>query len=1038
MKFTDLFIRRPVLSLVVNALILLLGVLALERLPIRQYPLLENTTITVTTEYPGAPAELMQGFITQPIAQALASVEGVEYLDSSSVQGRSAIDMRLGLGQDSTQALSEVMAKVNQVRYRLPEEAYDPVIERSSGDSTAVAYVGFSSRELSASALTDYLSRVVEPMFSSIEGVAKVEIFGGQRMAMRLWLDPARLAARDLTAEEVATAIRAENYQAAPGKIKGQFRISGIEVDTDLVSVEQFRNLVVHSDAHGLVRIKDIGNVELGAAATETSALMDAKPAVHLGLFAAPRGNPLVIVDGIKQRLPDITKTLPPGVEVELAFETARFIQASIDEVMITLVEALLIVVVVIYFCLGSFRTVLIPIMAIPLSMLGAAGLMLAFGFSINLLTLLAMVLAIGLVVDDAIVVVENTHRHMAEGKSAVIAALLGAREVAGPVIAMTLTLAAVYAPVGLMGGLTGALFREFALSLAGAVVISGIVALTLSPVMASMLLRDDHGNRIARGANRFFDYLSRSYGQLLERSLAHRGVTLALAVAVLGSLPWLYQQPQRELAPVEDQASILTAIKAPQYANLDYSERFSRKLDEVYQTLPETTSRWIINGTDGPATSFGGINLSGWDERQRDASEIQADLQQKVGTVEGTNIFVFQLPALPGGTGGMPVQLVLRTSQDYRSLYDNMEILKQRARESGLFAAVDSDLDYNNPLVRIRVDRDKANALGVRMRDIGESLATLVGENYVNRFGLQGRSYDVIPQGTREARLSAEALGQQYVRTREGQLVPLSSLVQTEEKIEPNKLAQFNQQNAATLQAIPAPGVSLGQCVAFLEQASADLPAGFTVDWQADSRQYVHEGNTLAFAFFLAVIVIYLVLAAQYESLVDPLIILITVPLSVCGALIPLALGLATLNIYTQIGLVTLIGLISKHGILMVAFANEMQVHEQLDRRTAILRAAQVRLRPILMTTAAMVVGLIPLLYASGAGAHSRQGLGTVIVCGMLVGTVFTLFVLPTIYSFMAREHRAMQHATRLLELNGAEQAGAKGVSAMSGGKLK
>lgn len=1023
MRFTDLFIRRPVFSLVVNTLILLVGVLALERLPIRQYPLLKNATISVTTEYPGAPAELMQGFVTQPISQVLASVEGVDYLSSSSIQGKSAIDVRLRLGQDLTQALSEVMAKVNQARYRLPEEAYDPVIEHSSGDSTAVAYVGFSSRELPTPALTDYLSRVVEPMFSSIDGIAKVEIFGGQRIAMRLWLDPARLAAHDLTAEEVAAAIRAENYQAAPGKIKGQYRVSGIEVDTDLGSVEQFRNLVVHSDAHGLVRVKDIGNVELGAAATETSALMDGQPAVHLGLFAAPRGNPLVIVDGIKQRLPEIRKTLPPGVDVELAFETARFIQASIDEVLGTLVEALLIVVVVIYFCLGSFRTVLIPIMTIPLSIVGAAGLMLAFGFSINLLTLLAMVLAIGLVVDDSIVVVENTHRHMAEGKSALIAALLGAREVAGPVIAMTLTLVAVYAPIGFMGGLTGALFREFALSLAGAVVISGIVALTLSPVMASMLLRDGHESCVTHGANRFFDYLSRQYERLLEISLTHRGITLAATVAVLASLPWLYQQPQRELAPVEDQASILTAIKAPQYANLAYSERFSRKLDEVYQELPETTSRWIINGTDGPATSFGGINLSSWDKRQRDASAIQSDLQRKVGTVEGTHIFVFQLPALPGSTGGMPVQLVLRTSQGYRTLYDSMEVLKQRARESGLFATVDSDLDYNNPLVHIRIDRDKANALGVRMRDIGESLAVLVGENYVNRFSLQGRSYDVIPQGIRKARLSTEALGQQYVRTREGQLVPLSSLVRMEEKIEPNKLTQFNQQNAATLQAIPAPGVSLGQCVAFLKDASADLPAGFTLEWQADSRQYVHEGNTLAFAFCLAVVVIYLVLAAQYESLVDPLIILITVPLSVCGALIPLALGLSTLNIYTQIGLVTLIGLISKHGILMVAFANEMQVHEQLDRSAAILHSARARLRPVLMTTAAMVVGLLPLLFSSGAGAHSRKGLGIVIVCGMLVGTLFTLFILPTIYSLLARDHRAMRLSSRTIELKQIEE---------------
>ncbi len=522
----------------------------------------------------------------------------------------------------------------------------------------------------------------------------------------------------------------------------------------------------------------------------------------------------------------------------------------------------------------------------------------------------------------------------------------------------------------------------------------------------------------MARAASHFFESLAQRYGNLLERSLAHRGISLTVAVLVLASLPLLYQQAQRELAPVEDQASLLAAIKAPQYANLAYSELFSRRLDSVFRELPETTSRWIINGTDGPATSFGGINLSAWDERERDATEIQGDLQQKVGAVEGTSIFVFPLPPLPGSTGGVPVQLVLRTLQDYRTLYDSMEVLKQKSRSSGLFAAVDSDLDYNNPVIRLRVDRDKASAIGVRMSDIGQSLAVLVGENYVNRFGLHGRSYDVIPQATRELRMNGQALGQQYVRSREGRLVPLSALVRMEEKIEPNRLTQFNQQNAATLQAIPAPGVSIGECVAFLEKASADLPVGFTLDWQADARQYVQEGNTLSSAFGLAVIIIYLVLAAQYESLRDPLIILFTVPLSICGALIPLALGLATLNIYTQIGLVTLIGLISKHGILMVVFANEMQVKEQLDRHAAILRAACIRLRPILMTTAAMVVGLVPLLFASGAGAHSRQGLGLVIVCGMLVGTAFTLFILPTAYSLLARDHRARALDPRTMEL--------------------
>lgn len=1023
MTFTDLFVRRPVLALVVSTLILLFGALALSQLPIRQYPLLENSTITISTDYPGASSELMQGFVTQPIAQAVSSVEGVDYLSSSSVQGRSVVTVRMALNRDSTQALTEVMAKVNQVRYKLPEQAYDPVIERSAGEATAVAYVGFSSKTLSTPALSEYLTRVVEPMFTTIDGVAKVEVFGGQKMAMRLWLDSDRLAGRGLTAADVADAVRRNNYQAAPGKVKGQYVVANVRVNTDLTSVEEFRNLVVRNDGNGLVRLKDVGTVELGAAATETSALMDGEPAVFLGVFPTPTGNPLVIVDGIRHLMPAIDKMQPPGVKMALAFETARFIQASIDEVVHTLLEALAIVVAVIYLCLGSLRTVLIPVVTIPLSILGAAGLMLAFGFSVNLLTLLAMVLAIGLVVDDAIVVVENVHRHIEEGKTPLAAAMIGAREVAGPVIAMTLTLAAVYAPIGLMGGLTGALFREFALTLAGAVVVSGVVALTLSPVMSSLLLpaKQSEG-RVARAAEWFFGGLTRRYARALDFSLHHRWVTGALALLVMISLPLLYLMPQRELAPTEDQAIVLTAIKAPQHANLNYVERFAYKLDEVYNRMPETESRWIINGSDGTASGIGGINLTLWQARQRSASAVQADLQREVNDVEGTSIFAFQLPALPGSTGGLPVQMVLRTPQDYPQLYRTLEEVKQNARNSGLFMVVDSDLDYNNPLAEVHIDRAKANSLGIRMSDIGESLAVLVGENYLNRFGMDGRAYDVIPQSLREQRLTPQALARQYVRTQDNTLVPLSTVVSVAVKVEPNKLTQFNQQNAATLQAIPAPGVSMGEAVAFLERQANALPAEFSHDWQGDSRQYTQEGSALAFAFLAALVIIYLVLAAQYESLKDPLIILITVPLSICGALLPLALGYATMNIYTQVGLVTLIGLISKHGILMVEFANELQMHQGLTRRAAILQAAQIRLRPVLMTTGAMVFGLIPLLFASGAGAASRFGLGLVIVSGMLVGTLFTLFVLPTVYTLLARDHAVASPRQR--ELAAAQKA--------------
>ncbi|MCF1266408.1 MexW/MexI family multidrug efflux RND transporter permease subunit [Morganella morganii] len=1025
MTFTDIFVRRPVLALVVSALIVLLGLFALSKLPVRQYPMLQSSAITITTSYPGASAELIQGFVTQPIAQSVSSVEGVDYLTSSSVQGQSIVTVRMELNRDPTTALAQTMAKVNQVRYKLPEQAYDPVIELSSGESTAVAYIGFSGGDIGLPALTDYLSRVVEPQFSAIEGVSKVQVFGGQTLAMRLWLDAERLAGRGLTAADVADAVRRNNYQAAPGKVKGEFVIANVYVNTDLTSVGEFRDMVIHSDGNGLVRLKDVATVELGAASAETSGLMNGESAIYLGLFSTPSGNPLVIVDGMKKLLPGIEKTLPPGVKAEMAFETARFIEASIDQVMQTLLEALAIVIAVIFLCLGSLRSVLIPVLAIPLSMLGAAIIMLAAGFSINLLTLLAMVLAIGLVVDDAIVVVENVHRHIEEGKSPVLAALIGAREVAGPVIAMTITLAAVYAPIGLMSGLTGALFREFALTLAGAVIVSGIVALTLSPVMSSFMLNaGQNEGRMAAGAEYVFSSLAAGYGRLLNFLLDHRRITGLFAVAVCISLPLLYQQAQKELAPAEDQASILTAVKAPQHANLAYAERFNQRLHEVMMTLPESDSTWIINGTDGPSASFGGINLSDWSARTTSAAQVQQSLQQAVSEIEGSQIFVFQLPPLPGSAGGLPVQMVLRSPLGYPVLYQAMEDIKQQARESGLFMVVDSDLDYNNPVVQVKINREKANSLGIRMSDIGESLNLLVGENYINRFAMDGRSYDVIPQSTREQRLTPQALERQYVRTRDNQLIPLSAIVTISTTVEPNKLTQFDQQNAAVFQAIPAPGVTLGEAVDFLEQAGQALPAGFSYDWQSDARQFKQEGNTLMFAFAAALIIIYLVLAAQYESLTDPLIILITVPLSVCGALLPLALGYATLNIYTQIGLVTLIGLISKHGILMVEFANELQMHEKLDRRQAIIRAAQIRLRPVLMTTAAMVIGLIPLLFASGAGANSRFGLGVVIVSGMMVGTLFTLFVLPAVYTRLARDHSGTNVTERSRALQAAEKA--------------
>ncbi|HIW06223.1 MAG TPA: efflux RND transporter permease subunit [Candidatus Ignatzschineria merdigallinarum] len=1019
MKFTDLFIARPILSLAISLLMVMIGVFAFNKLPIRQYPLLESSTISISTSYPGASAEMIQGFITQPISHAVSSVEGIDYLTSTSTDGMSVVTARMLLNQDSSVALTEAMAKVNQIRYKLPKEAYDPVIERTAGDSTAVAYVAFSGAEIPASEMTEYISRVVEPLFSGIPGVAKLTVYGGQELSMRIWVDVDKLTGRNLTASDLSQALLRNNYQATPGRIDGEYVITNIRVNSDLGSLAEFEELVITQNETGVTRLKDVAVVELTSASTDTSAFHNGTSAVYLGFFPTPSANPLVIVDGIKQLLPAIEKTLPPGAEVNLSFETARFIDASINAVIQTLFETLVIVVLVIYLCLGSFRSVLIPVATIPLSMLGAAGLMYIFGFSVNLLTLLAMILAIGLVVDDAIVVVENIHRHIDEGKSPVAASIIAAREVVGPVIAMTITLAAVYAPIGFMGGLTGSLFKEFALTLAGSVLVSGVIALTLSPVMSSYLLKPhSDAGKMAKLADRFFTAFANGYEKLLRGSLNYKMVTGAIIVAIIASIPYLYQSAEKELAPMEDQANLLTAVKGPQHSNLAYTEKFNLKLEEIFKTIPETESSWIINGGALPSSSIGGIILHEWDKRDRSAAEVQAELQARVNDVEGSSIFVFQLAALPGSSGGLPVQLVLRTPGDYESLYNEIEKLKAKGWESGLFVVVDSNLYYNNPVVEIEIDRLKAASLGVSLQEIGDSLSILVGENYINRFGMEGRAYDVIPQSMPDQRDVLTKLNHHYVRSMSGELVPLSTFITMTEKVEPNQLGQFNQQNAATLEAILAPNITMGEAVTYLEGLMAELPAEFSHDWQSDSRQFTEEGNALVYAFMAAIIMIFLVLAAQYESVKDAFIILMTVPLSIFGALLPLALGFASLNIYTQIGLVTLIGLISKHGILIVEFANNLQ-EEGLSKLNAIIESTKIRLRPVIMTTAALVFGLIPLLFASGAGAVSRSGLGLVIITGMLIGTIFTLFVLPLIYLWLGRDLQNSGENQRQLEID-------------------
>ncbi|MBB4382537.1 efflux RND transporter permease subunit [Bradyrhizobium sp. SBR1B] len=1014
MAFTELFIKRPVLSIVISLLILLTGLRAATLLPIRQYPKLSNTVISITTSYPGASADMIQGFITTPLEQAVASAEGVDYITSSSVLGTSTIQVHVKLNFDSNEALTEVLSKVNSVKYLIPKESNDPVVTRSTGQITPVMFIAFSSEELAASAISDYLSRVVQPVISTVDGVAAAEMLGGQSFAMRVWLDPARMAGHDVSPAEVSAAIAANNFQAAAGQIKGFFTISDVTANTDLRSVDEFKRMIVKAKDGGLVRIEDIASVELAAQTTDTSVTMNGEHAVFIGVQASPQGNPLNIVKGVRALLPELERSLPPSVRMKVAYDSTAFIQSSIDEVGKTLIEAAVVVLIVIFLFLASVRSVIIPLVTIPLSLIGVCTMMLALGFSFNLLTLLAMVLAIGLVVDDAIVVVENIHRHLEEGATPLAAATSGAREIVRPVISMTITLAAVFAPIGFLGGLTGALFREFAFTLAGAVIVSGVIALTLSPMMCSLFLKRADGGRFAMLVNRGFGAVTRWYGRKLDRSLDYRPVAGLFALTMLGLVGFLYMNISKELAPEEDEGIVFALMKAPKYANIDYLDYYGTKLGNMFKKFPETDLSFVLNGTSGTQSGMAGMLLKPWDERNRSSSVLKSLVQTELSKIEGVNAFAFSLPPLPGGSDGLPVQMVLNSTLGFQSIYEQMAKLKDAAQKSGLFVVSDSDLEFNQPVVRIKVDRSKANELGITMQTIGNALATLLGGNYINRFNLQGRSYQVIPLVPREERLAPQAIGSYYVKTATGSMLPLSTVVSTETATDPSALTHYNQLNSATFQAVPMPGVTMEKAVDFLEAEAKKLPAGFSHDYLADARQYVHEGNQIAITFAFALIIIFLVLSAQFESLRDPLVILISVPMAIVGALLPLFFGWATMNIYTQVGLLTLVGLISKHGILMVEFANELQLRERLDRRSAIEMAARVRLRPILMTTAAMVAGFIPLLTATGAGAASRFSIGLVLAAGMSVGTLITLFVLPALYVAIASNHRGAASSNR------------------------
>ncbi|KTD21876.1 multidrug efflux RND transporter permease subunit [Legionella londiniensis] len=1005
MKFTDLFIKRPVLATVVSLLILLFGLNAITKMQVRQFPRMDNTVITVTTTYPGADANLIAGFITTPLEAAIASAEGIDYMTSSSTQGVSTITLNIKLNFDPQVAFTDIMSKVQQTLNQLPPESQQPVIVKSSDASTALLYMSFDSEEMTPQQITDYATRVIQPQLQTVEGVAKAEILGGQTYSMRIFLDPRKMAALGVSPADVFNVLANNNFLTAAGNTKGEYVAINIKANTNLNNAKEFSQLIVRSDKNSIIRLGDIAKVMLGSQSYDTSVIFDGKKAVFIGITPTPTANPLTVISDVRKLFPEIQRQLPPSLEATIVYDATDFIRASINEVITTIIEAAAIVIVVIFLFLGSIRSVLIPIVTIPLSLIGVCTLMLFLGYSINLLTLLAFVLAIGLVVDDAIVVVENIHRHIEEGLSPFQAALVGAREIATPVIAMTITLAAVYAPIGFMGGLTGALFKEFAFTLACAVIISGIIALTLSPMMCSKILSSDKSSgRFVHFLDKIFNRLRLRYQKILHSLLETRIIILVFAAVVLLILPYLYTHTSKETAPEEDQGFFFVVGTAPQYATLDYIEAYTRMFGDIYRSFPEMEHYFVINA----GTPISGMVLKPWDQREQSQFSLKEPLQNKLDTVPGLKSFAVIPPPLPGGGGGTPIEFVIKTTNDFQSLLEISNKLLESAQKSGLFIYLDNSLRFNQPEIELKINRSKASDLGLDMKSIGSSLASALSGGYVNFFDLQGRSYQVIPQLERQYRLSPEQLGEIYVRSASGTMIPLSTVITPVSKTQPNKLTHFQQLNSATIQGVMMPGVTLGQGLAFLQKESQHiLPKGFTYDYAGQSRQFIQEGTALIFAFFMAIIVIFLVLSAQYESFRDPLIILISVPMSICGALIPLNLGAASINIYTQVGLITLIGLISKHGILIVDFANHLQREKNLTRRQAVEEAAGIRLRPILMTTAAMVFGVLPLLIASGAGAVSRFDIGLVISSGLLIGTCFTLFVVPVIYTYLAADHR-------------------------------
>jgi multidrug efflux pump len=1034
-SFTDLFIRRPVLAIVVNLVILIAGLQAIKSLTVRQYPRSDNASVTVTTVYVGASADLVRGFVTTPLERTIAAADGIDYIQSSSKLGLSTITVRLRLNYDPNKALAEISSKVNQVRNDLPPEAQVPVINIESADSQfAGAYLSFTSDILEANQITDYLVRIVQPRITALEGVQRADIIGGRTFAMRIWLKPDRMTALNINPSQVRDALAANNFLSAVGHTKGSLVQVNLTANTDLRSVEEFRNLVVRRSGDNLVRLRDVADVVLGAEDYDSEVRFSGERAVFMGIWALPNANSLDVIKRVGSEMALIQKELPTGLTGRIAYDATKYIQDAINEVLKTLTETLFIVAIVIFLFLGSLRSVLVPLVAIPISLIGGIFLMQVFGFTLNLLTLLAIVLSVGLVVDDAIVIVENVERHIREGHSPHRAALLGARELVNPVIAMTITLAAVYAPIGLQGGLTGSLFREFAFTLAGAVFISGVVALTLSPVMSSKLLdagREEHG--LTGRINRGFDGLRRLYARVLDGTLGARpAVYIVWAVLGLLTVPMFLMAP-KELAPTEDQSIVFGIVEAAADATIDQTTFYAEAVNRQLQSVPEQAQTFQITFPDN---GFSGMVLKPWGERKRTVFQITPEVQKKVSSITGLRVLMATPPSLPGG-GQFPIEFVIGATAEPDVILQYADKLQQKAAASGLFAfppVIDTKIDQ--PEVELVMDRDKVASLGLDMATVGSDLGTLVGGNFVNRFSLDGRSYKVIPQVKRIERLNANQLESTYVKGPNGQVVPLSTFATLKKKTEPRSLNRFQQFNAVKIS-----GVAVGpldQALRFLEdEAARTLPKGYKLDYTGESRQLRVEGSKFLPAFTLALVLIFLVLAAQFNSFRDPLIILLgSVPLALFGALLFSFLKMpvpnipfftngwtTTLNIYSQVGLVTLVGLVSKNGILIVEFANEQQ-RRGLSKVQAVREAALVRLRPVLMTSAATICGHFPLTLVSGAGAAARNSIGITVVAGMAIGTVFTLLVIPSIYVLIAKQHAGEEPGAIARDYDEAEAA--------------